>query len=161
MTSMCLKPGINNVFITNDKNEGPILVLEKLTDNKIHLNFTLTGMMALKEPINEKLQTFYLYIFLTYQHGGRETEVISSSQIYCDKDILESETLNFTTTLTVPAKKLYSNQDFVWNYYSVKIAYIEKEAEDGADLNFLVNGIGNSLFQTKLNIVIKDGESYE
>ncbi len=161
MTSVCLKPGINNVFITNDKDEGPILVLEKHGDNKVHLNFTLTGMMALKEPINDRLQTFYLYIFLTYQHGGRETEVISSSQIHCDTDILESETLSFTTTLTIPAKNLYLNRDFIRNYYSIKIAYVEKEAEDGADLNYLLNGIDNSLFQTKLNIVLKDGESYE
>lgn len=158
---MDLKPGINNVFITNDKEEGPILVLEKHKDNEIHLNFTLTGMMALREPLNENLKTFYLYIFLTYQHGGRETEVISSAQIHCNEDILESETLSFTTTLTVPAENLYSNRDFVWNYYSVKIAYIEKEAEDGSDLNYLLNGIDNSLFQTKLNIVTKDGELYE
>ncbi|AUJ25149.1 hypothetical protein [Virgibacillus dokdonensis] len=155
MTSMCLKPGINNIYINTDYADGPILVLKKEENNRIHLNFSLTGMNNLRSPINSKLQPFYLYILLTYQHGGKETEVISSSQIRCDQKILENESLDFKSTLPIPLSKVYTEFDFILNFYSVKIAYFEREAEDGSDLNFLLNDPYCSLFSTKLNIEFK------
>lgn len=158
MTSINLKPGINNVFISIGHETNNELMLVQDTNNDIYLNFTLTGTSKLRDTIHSLPQTFHLYIFLTYQHGGRETEVISSSQIYCDKLILSQDNTNFKTVLTIPSDKLYLSNDFILNYYALNIAFFEREAEDGADLNRLIYGIENSIFNTKLNLSFQEGE---
>src|SRR5690606_16417508 len=126
----------------------------KNNDNKIIINFTLTGMNKLRNLITDDLVPFHLYILLTYQHGGKDTEVITSSHHYCNEEILDNNYLEFSATLSIPSDKVFDNYDFKMNFYSLKIAYFERTAEDGSDLNFLLNNPYNSLFETKINVVI-------
>lgn len=150
---MSLMPGIHNVSISSEKEKdiSPIIRLEKDGETIINIEFTLTGMNRLINPITKDVSTFYIYIFLTYQNGGKDFEVISSSQIHCDETIVKENNIRFSAKLDVPKSKNFQNEDFVWNYYSIDIIHFDYEAEDGSDLNRIL--MSEKLFSTKLNII--------
>ena len=153
MTSMDLFPAIHSVSIRSSKEDGDnnVIKFEKEGDTEIILNFSLTGMNKIIIPITNIRPTFYLYIYLAYQNGGKDFEIISSADIYCDEDLINYENLNFETVLDIPANKIYS-EDFILNFYYLNIAYSERAVEDGSDINTLLHRQDNSLFRTKLNI---------
>ena len=155
MSSWDFMPGINNVFIsksgviTQDKDKLPV------NDVNINLDFTLFGLNRLVGPIENDKRFFYVYIFLVYYEGGRNFEIISSAQIYCDESILENDSVQFSTNLTIPDTNIYPDADFILNYYSLEIAYSERAAEDGSDINGMLKHSSTSLFSTKLDVGIE------
>lgn len=153
MTSMNLMPGIHNVSISSseENTDDSIIKLEKKRQTIINLSFTLTGMNRLINPITSDVSTFYLYVLLTYQNGGKDFEVISSAQIYCDEDALKQNSISLSAKLSIPEDKVFPNEDFIWNYYSIDIIHFEREAEDGSDINRML--LSDKLFSTKLNII--------
>lgn len=144
MSSVNFLPGIQRVDVhLKDK-------------NKVKINFTVTGVNRLYDDFYPK-KSFYLYILLTYQVGGKETIVLSSSYIHIDETLLNKEALNFTTTLEITNTEVERNEDFLSNYYSIEIIYSDFEAQDGADINTIFYE-NERLFRTKLNV---KGETYE
>mgnify|MGYP001241801008 CR=1 FL=1 len=144
MSSVNFLPGIQHVDIYL-KNK-----------NQVKINFAITGINRLYNDFYPQ-KPFYLYIILTYQDGGRETIVLSSSYIHLNETMLNKETLNFTTTLEITNTEIEKNEDFLLNYYSVEIIYSDFEAQDGADINTIFYK-NERLFRTKLNV---KGEPYE
>lgn len=153
MTINSFLPGINHISITSgNTNESNTKI--KLKQNEvtfINLSFTLTGLNKLIDPFNQK-RPFYIYIFLAYQDGGRNFEIISSSQYYCDEESLQNEEVKFVTTLEIPRDWSNSFEDFIAHFYNLNIVYSEDEAQDGSDINSLYFHPANSLLHTKLNI---------
>jgi hypothetical protein len=154
MTSMNILPGVHHISITSskEKEKSPIIQFESKGDTEIAIAFTLTGLKKLINPVTLNKMPFYIYIFLVYQNGGKNFEVISSTQFHCNKNHLNHDSLYFHTTLDIPKDKCFPDLDFVWNYYSIEIVYSETEAQDASDINYMFNNPGNSLFRAKLNI---------
>src|SRR5690606_28361600 len=144
MSSVNFLPGIQRVDVyLKDK-------------NKAKINFTVTGVNRLDDDFYPQ-KSFYLYILLTYQVGGKETIVLSSSYIHIDETLLNKEALNLTTTLEKTNTEVERNEDYLCNNNSIEIIYSDFEAQDGADINTIFYE-NERLFRTKLNV---KGETYE
>jgi len=160
MASMNLMPGIHNVKIHTDNSENNYEVsLCKKKDNELHVSFSLTGLNKLKEPINKKLTPFYLYVLLSYHDGGKDINIISSADVYCDEQMLRQHNIHFKTTVDIPVDFVFDDEDFIWNYYCLDIVYSPISAEDGSDLYRLLRS--DKLFSTKLSICRVADESDE
>lgn len=146
MTSVNLMPGIQRFSIEQNKQN----------EKQVKISFTVTGMNRLYDHWYPK-KPFYLYVFLTYQNGGKETVVLSSSFIHFDETMLNKSTLNFTTTLEITNTDNERNENFLDNYYSAEIIYSDFEAQDGSDINYIFNH-GERIISTKLNF---EGEKHE
>lgn len=156
MSSLNMMPAIQRITIrsNNEHENSSSIRLEEDGPTEITVGFTLNGLRKLIYPITEEKSTFYIYILLTYNDGGRDFEILSSSEFHFKENHLEHDHLQIFTHLAIPYRRDYIEyEDFVENYYSLYIIYSEKEAEDGSDINFMLNNPGFIMFQTKLNII--------
>lgn len=151
MSSINFHPAIQNVSIQISEKPYP-WEANANHDVEIKLEFSLFGINKRILPISNTIPPFYIYIFLVYQNGGKDFEIISSVDFYCDEKLVEKDHLQFSARLILPFDKNFSEEDFVTNYYYINIAYSESSLEDGSDLNTLVGAFNHSLFHTKLNI---------
>jgi|SRR5690625_1039575 len=153
MSTVNLSPGIHNVriYAPNKEDDNFEISLNKKQNNKIHVEFYLTGLSKLKDPIDDNLNPFYLYVLLSFHNGGKDINFISSADIYCDEKILKQNNALFTTIVDVPGDLVYDEEDFLWNYYCLDIVYSPTSAEDGSDLYNLLRS--EKLFSSKLNVI--------
>lgn len=146
MSSWDFKPGVNRVLIdvSRDENEREALV---------EFQFELNGLEKLTSPVEQEYpyMDFYIYIFLTYYNGGKDFEIISSAQYFIEINNEENE-LGLKILFTVPAANIYTEEDFILNYYSLDVFYSDKQAEDASDINMMLSNFANRLFSTKLEL---------
>jgi hypothetical protein len=159
LTSINLMPGVHHVSIWNqgqEKDKNPIIKINKHKNTKINVTFVLTGLNSLRDHITQERRPFYIYLFLVFNNGGKDFEILSNSDIYCNEKILAYDNVKFNATLEIPPISGFKDVDFLNNYFTFDIVYSEFEAQDGSDINLMINNHSNKLFSSKINLTFID-----
>lgn len=157
MSSINYLPGITKFKIYNSYNdESPLIKYNSMDQTEIFVEFTLTGLNKLINPYTNKPEEFYIYVFLFKQDGGIDTEVVSSSYFFCDESEFSSPFATFKSNVEITPNGSIGN--FMDTFYFLEVIYSKYEANDGMDLNYLVNNYDNKLIRSKIAFQGEDDE---
>lgn len=145
-----------SIRVPNSKDDFPLINLKEMDVKSIEVDFHLSGLDKLIDPISGERLPFYIYLFFFHHKGGNEAEILSSADFYCDENKLEIGNFSIITPLKLPDDIESLVDDFTYNFFSIELLHSPKEIEDGSDLNFLLNIPDNRLFQSKVAIVSVD-----
>lgn len=153
MTSTNYLPGITDIrFYKSDGSyDEPLIKCDKIGKTTINLEFTLFGLDKLQNQIDKHPEDFFVYCFLFFHNGGVGTEVVTSTSFYFSPWDISNEAISVISTLEFSPN--LEGYDFINNYYSLEVIYSKNSAQDGSDLNFILNNDENKLFKTKLALV--------
>jgi len=151
MTSTNYLPGITDFRVYNyEYPDETLIMFSPGGRTEVVVEFKLTGLNMLIDYITNEMRDFYINVFLLKQIGGRETNVISHNSFYCDDRFGNDSYASFMSSLSFMTEEDENTGDFHSEFYYIEIIYSENEAEDGADINSILNDDDNRILRTKL-----------
>lgn len=154
MSSNDFSPGIL-LFEVENADLYNTVVFKRNKDNYIDIRLRLTGIPYLIGPFDDETRAKFIYIYLVYQNGGRNFEIISSIDEYFPKDLLEKNFIEVSARLDVLPNQVYET-NFVSTYYYVIIGTRENQIQNENEINFTATNRENAILYTKIFTSVED-----
>ncbi|MEY9980435.1 hypothetical protein [Lysinibacillus sp. RC79] len=148
MSNNDFSPGIL-LFEVENADQNYTVVFKRDKDNYIDIRLRLTGIPYLIGPFDDETRAKFIYIYLVYQNGGRNFEIISSIDTYFPKDALEKDFIEVSARLDVLPNQVYET-NFVSTYYYVIVGTRENQIQDENEIDFTATNRENAILFTKI-----------